>query len=265
MFGRNLLNTHSLLPTRVSADNSPIYKPAGVTLDWTLLTTPTTDTTLPDGSIIRAGVNFLRYGQVLTQITLAGTDVVTITGSPTGGTFTVSVTAGGSTQTTAGVAYNASAATLQTAIQGLSNVGTGNATVTGSAGGPYTITFANLAGTVTVTASGAALTGGTSPAAAATQTSDNNVGMYGPYDPAAGDGRQTLTRGQCFVLDETILQYNPASQISGSNDQTGRVIEGGLIWLARVLQSSTGGASLAAGPTLANFLAAFPLFSVAAQ
>ncbi|OGF05213.1 MAG: hypothetical protein A2W00_04505 [Candidatus Eisenbacteria bacterium RBG_16_71_46] len=44
-------------------------------------------------------------------------------------------------QTTGEIAYNASAATVQTALTGLSSVGSGNATVTGSAGGPYTITF----------------------------------------------------------------------------------------------------------------------------
>ena len=59
-------------------------------------------------------------------------------GSQASGTFTVTYLG----QTTSGVAYNASAATLQTAIQALSTVGASNATVAGSAGGPYTVTFA---------------------------------------------------------------------------------------------------------------------------
>jgi len=86
----------------------------------------------------------------------------TITGSPTGGTFTLTY----SGQTTAGIPYNATANTVKNNIQGLSTVGTGNVSVTGSAGGPYTITFQqDLAGVnaAAMTASGAGLTGGSSP------------------------------------------------------------------------------------------------------
>jgi HK97 family phage major capsid protein len=57
---------------------------------------------------------------------------VTITGSATGGTFTLTFRGA----TTSGLAYNAAAATVQTALQGLSTIGSGNATVSGSAGGP---------------------------------------------------------------------------------------------------------------------------------
>jgi hypothetical protein len=97
-----------------------------------------------------------------TQTLLVGQATVTISGSPTGGTFTVTITTpDGVSQTTAGVAYNASAATLQTAIQALSNVGTGNATVTGSAGGPYTISLSAAKSPFVAAASAAGLTGGT--------------------------------------------------------------------------------------------------------
>lgn len=92
------------------------------------------------------------------DVATATVGVVTITGSPTGGTWTFTV--GG--QTTAGIAHNASAAAVQSAIAALSGVGVGNVTVTGSAGGPYTVTLAK-GGTPTV--SGASLTGGTTPSA----------------------------------------------------------------------------------------------------
>jgi hypothetical protein len=88
---------------------------------------------------------------------------VTITGGPTGGTFTLTY----SGQTTAGIAYNATAAAVKSALQALSTVGNGNVSVSGSAGGPYTVTFqGDLAGVnaAAMTASGAGLTGGTSPA-----------------------------------------------------------------------------------------------------
>jgi hypothetical protein len=88
---------------------------------------------------------------------------VTITGSPTGGSFTLTF----SGQTTSAIAYNATAATVQTALQALSSIGSGNATVTGGPGPgtAWTVTFVGaLAQTdvaqMTATSS---LTGGTSP------------------------------------------------------------------------------------------------------
>lgn len=84
-------------------------------------------------------------------------------------------------------------------------------------------------------------------------------GKFGPYDPAAADGRQTLARGNAFIVDETILQYpGESAAISGAQDQAGGVIEGGECWIDRILQSGVGAASLAAGPTLANLEATFP-------
>lgn len=101
-------------------------------------------------------------GAPQTLMTAAGQGVnaqqsVTIGGSPTGGTFTL--TFGG--QTTSAIAYNASASTVQTALQALSTIGAGNATVTGAAGGPWTVTFTGTLGNAAqtlMTASGASLT-----------------------------------------------------------------------------------------------------------
>lgn len=257
MFGRNLLGVTGR-DICVAADIDDIdWKSGGITLDWNTVAAVNADTTLPDDSVIKSGYKGLRYGQILCRITLTGTDVVTITGSPTGGTFTITVTVGGVAQTTAGIAYNATASAVQTAIQALSNVGAGNATVTGSAGGPYTITFADSLGAVTVTASGAGLTGGTSPAAGVTQSAPGgDLGKYGPYDPAATDGRQLLTRGECFILNRTVLQQNPVG-LNVHNTDSPAVFEGGRVWKARILMT-TGAHSLAAGPTVAEFEAAFP-------
>lgn len=55
--------------------------------------------------------------------------------APTGGTFTLT---GGTGGTTSALNYNASAATVETAVRA-SLTGFGSATVTGNAGGPYTI------------------------------------------------------------------------------------------------------------------------------
>ncbi len=116
-----------------------------------ILRAPTTGATIPTGT-----------NEVQT---------VTITGSPTGGTFTL--TFGG--QTTGPIAYNATAAAVATALQALSSIGAGNVTTGGGPlpGTAVTVTFQNdLGGTnvAMMTASGAGLTGGTSPAVTVAET-----------------------------------------------------------------------------------------------
>jgi hypothetical protein len=93
---------------------------------------------------------------------------VTVSGSPTGGTFTL-VYEG---ERTAAIAFNASAATVQTALEGLPNIEPGDVVVTGSAGGPYTVTYqGNLEGQSTeLLVAESALTGGTTPGVAVAQT-----------------------------------------------------------------------------------------------
>ena len=85
---------------------------------------------------------------------------VTINGTPTGGTFVLS-SGGNSAQ----IAYNAAASTVQTAIQAWGGVYAA-VTVSGSAGGPYTVTFPAIAPNVNgaaapFAANGKGLTGGT--------------------------------------------------------------------------------------------------------
>ncbi|BCI92749.1 hypothetical protein NIIDMKKI_79550 [Mycobacterium kansasii] len=99
---------------------------------------------------------------------------VTVNGSPTGGTFTLSFKGA----TTAAIAYNAAASAVQTALQALSTIGSGNATVAGSAGGPYTVTFAGaLAATAVdqLSADGSSLTGGTAPSLTVTTTTEGEA------------------------------------------------------------------------------------------
>src|SRR5258708_7146908 len=62
---------------------------------------------------------------------------VTVNGSPGGGTFSLVLDG----HETAAVAYNAAASVLQTALRALTNIGPGGCSVSGSAGGPYTVTF----------------------------------------------------------------------------------------------------------------------------
>src|SRR6266568_8310591 len=98
------------------------------------------------------------------------TQQIAITGSPTGGTFTL--TFGG--QTTAAINWNDNAATVQTRLQALSSIGAGNALVTGGPG-PGTPFIVEFAGTMAKTAEALitlqtnSLTGGSSPSVSITR------------------------------------------------------------------------------------------------
>lgn len=112
---------------------------------------------------------------------------VTITGTPTGGTFTLTFKG----QTTAAIAYNATAAAVQSALEALSTIGAGNVT---AAGGPLpgtavTVTFVGNLGNSNVTQMTAAgsLTGGTSPAVAVTTTTEG-AAVFTDLGYIGGDG-----------------------------------------------------------------------------
>lgn len=105
----------------------------------------------------------------------------TITGTPTGGTFTLTFRGA----TTTGIAYNADASTVETALEALSTIGDGDVRVTGGPGPgtPYVITFVNDLGhqnVSNVTASGAGLTGGTTPAITIAQTTPGSSVGFNP-------------------------------------------------------------------------------------
>jgi len=112
---------------------------------------------------------------------------VSITGTPTGGTFTLTF----SGQTTTAIAYNASATTVANALIALSNIGNSDVTVTSiNVGGPYTVTFTGTLANapqaqLTATSS---LSGGITPAVSITRTktgklyvaSDGSLHYRGP-------------------------------------------------------------------------------------
>ena len=88
--------------------------------------------------------------------------VATVNGSPTGGTFTLTFNGA----TTSPIAFDAAAADVQTALRALPTINGANCSVAGSAGGPFTVTFNGTLASQSwpiMLASGAALTGGSSP------------------------------------------------------------------------------------------------------
>jgi hypothetical protein len=190
---------------------------------------------------------------------------IAITGSPSGGTFTI--TYGG--QTTGSIAYNATADVVETALEALSTIGNANVKVTLS-GSTYTIEGVNLLaktdlGAFTTTNS---FTGGSSPNTTITVTQtgtpdgdytmrDGTVvpagkkileagtvlvkitatGLFGPADTAASDGRGLIDSGRIgdvFVLNSDVFEDDPGS------DMVGDVLDAGVLYKARLLIGGTG-------------------------
>jgi hypothetical protein len=123
-----------------------------------------------DGSLFMSPITSPAIVNLTTNKT-SEVQTVAITGAPTGGTFTLTF----SSQTTAGIAYNATASAVQAALQALSSIGAGNVTVTGGPG-PGTAWVVTFTGTLAaadqpaMTGSATGLTGGSSPTVTITTT-----------------------------------------------------------------------------------------------
>lgn len=184
-----------------------------------------------------------------------GTDevqTITVAGAPTSITLTLG------SDTTDAIAFGsagASAADIQSALEALPNVGAGNVSVSGSAGGPYTATFKfpqagdvpQLSGTTTGGTS-ASVTVATSTAGANAHYPNGFIpsgtvigkvtasGMFGPYDSSASDGRQTaygLTYGDVRAVRQ---DGSIASQVG-----TGAVVYDTAVSVSKLpFQSGTG-------------------------
>lgn len=131
----------------------------------------------------------------------------TINGTPAGGTFTLTYKGYSSTA----IPYNAVGATVQAALELLPSIGGGGVAVTGSAGGPYAVTFQNQLGFQNVPSlvpNGAGLTGGTTPAVVVAVTTPG-TGIYEAQaayqDLGATKGGITINRNnseETFSVDQ---------------------------------------------------------------
>jgi P22 coat protein - gene protein 5 len=145
-----------------AADRSVILSPKD---EMSILadTTIATYFAFSESDSIKNGYFGRLYGLNAFMSQLVPTGVRVTLGAPTAGTFTLTV--GG--QTTGGIAFNATAATVQAAVAALTSVNAGFVTVAGLAGGPYSLVLTGTAAGQTVTGSGTGLTGGTFAVAAA--------------------------------------------------------------------------------------------------
>jgi hypothetical protein len=170
---------------------------------------------------------------------------LSISGSPTGGSFTLAFGA----QTTAAIPFNATAAQVQTALAALSNIGAGNVAC---AGGPLpgtavTVTFQGTLGfaaqaVITVPANN--LTGGTNPAPAIAHT-------------ATGSGVndvQTLSVGGTPAGGTFALSFGGQTTTAISFNATAAQVQGALQALSSI---GTGNVVCAAGPLPGNVTITF--------
>lgn len=102
-----------------------------------------------------------------------------------GGSGLTSFTITWNGQTTASLDDQATAAEVQTALENLSNIAPGDVTVTGSAGGPWTVTFGGTLADTNVAAMTTTPTGGTGVVNVATTTAGGTEGTGG-LETAAG-------------------------------------------------------------------------------
>lgn len=144
------------------------------------------------------------------------------TGTPTGGTFTLTVqpyaTIG---STTVVVPYNSTVAQFQAQLDPI--FGVGNTIVTGTTlpGGSMIVTYKNELATQPVTAivvaSYAALTGGSTPTAVVTQTTPGvlNSGLFTAYASGNSDGSQVA---------KVILKYPCVSDANNNLTISGNIV-----------------------------------------
>lgn len=182
---------------------------------------------------------------------------VTITGTPTGGTFTLTFLG----QTTAAIAYNAAAAAVQTALLALSTLDTGDVTVTGGPG-PATPWVANFSGgqydnlnVPQMTATGS-FTGGTTPTVAVTTGTEGGVvsgstgwvhlGHTDLDEDLEGDeeGGKTEVRGTRQVpnlrtRDEPVTDFFTANVVQWTTNTLSLYYGGGTVTAGRFVAPKT--------------------------
>lgn len=215
-FGRTLITTTGQ-PVRCSYDGQPEWKAGGITIDWSTIAAPAADTTLTDGAVIKAGYKGLQFGTILTKITASGKY----------GPYTPAMVA---TTLNGATAVGALTATL-TAV---TNILPGDSLTIDTAGAQEVAQVLSVNGFVVTFVTPLA-----------------NAHLTGVAVTKANDGRQTLTPGECFVLDASVLQSNPYNLFMGATDHPA-VLDGGQVWLSRLAVGGTN------QPTVAQLLAVCP-------
>jgi hypothetical protein len=154
-------------------------------------------------------------GQNATLTNAADVQTITITGTPTGGTFILSFAG----QNTTALAYNAAAADVQAALVALSTIGAGNMACS-SGPFPGTAVVCTFQGALvnslmpSITVYSASLTGGTAPAVSVAHTTPGRsaAGQWNTYASGNTDGTQVA---------KAILEFNTFVDTFGNHKSGG--------------------------------------------
>jgi hypothetical protein len=254
-FGRQVLESTGRAIMALAELADALWKAGGVTIDWSTITAVSADTTLADETVVKNGDKYIRFGTVIGRIAGAEVQTIEFTGGPSSGGATLTLPASGSQlaeTASAAIPYNASAQAAQDIINSIARIGPNGATVARSGAGTalspyvYTVTFSRHLGNVPQFTSANDFGGGTTPSVThGTTTAGTGTNKYGPIDTTATDGRQTMTRGEVYIVNETVL----LSELGSDHPP---VFEGGLVFADRLLVNGV------TQPTLANLLTAMP-------
>lgn len=162
-------------------------------------------------------------GQFSLLVAVNEVQTLTFTGTPTGGTFKLAFNG----QVTSAITYSVTDATLQAnilaALIALTNVGTGNVTVSsGTSGTVVTITFAGALAGINqppISLFSNSLTGGSSPTATVAETTPGHAAgaYYGAYDDSLSNGLQIC---RCFLKFDTVVDEQGNHSYAGLGIQS---------------------------------------------
>jgi hypothetical protein len=151
---------------------------------------------------------------------------MSVTGSPAGGTFSLTVTFDGDAQETTALAYNADAATVQAALIALSNVPAGGVTVTGTSTKTVTFLGALQDTVVTLALTDNDLTGGTTPSVTVTEsaTTTNYTGTTDLYAVRFGlDGFHGVSMAGSPLVQTWLPDFSTAGAVKTGEVEMGPV------------------------------------------
>ena len=180
-------------------------------------------------------------------------------GTHTGGTYTLTYAA----QTTANIAFDATAAAVDAALEALSTIGVGEVSVTGPAGGPWIIEFTAGLGSApqTLTATFTNLTGGASPAITSLVTGVTLADVPElPVDPDLVSiyvGDAITNEVQTITVQATggtlTLTYDGATTGNIAENATGATVQTALEGLSTLQVGDVGVTGAAGGPWVVTF------------
>ncbi len=172
-----------------------------------------------DGSVYVGPYSTLAITALTDGGIVSEVQTVVISGSPTGGTYTLTFNG----QTTGAIAYNANAATVEAALEALSNLAPADVTVTGAAP-TYTVTFGGVYAGLNVPqmTTTPSLTGGTSPTVTVNTTTQGDPVDLKPLPTGMKDVGWMTTAGASYGRQTEVSNVNSFGSVEPTRSDVTR-------------------------------------------